>query len=404
MIENDKSECLALLNIDSLKKNLLFIKSLASDCEIIAILKANAYGHSANLIAPCLEKLGINKFGVVTVQEAIQLRDVGIKGDILLFSGFSYQNQAQVLLDYNLTPVVSSLEEILFLAGFLAQNKLCPQLNIHLDFDTGMSRLGILINDNPKKALKAIVDTIKLNNNLNLTGICTHLSCAENEDLIYSNYQINIFNNVIDYLYKFDLVPPLIHISNTGSVLNGLAYGNAKTKELANKSKFAIRPGIGLLGIDPTNKNSPLFPVLSLYAPIVARKSLPKNTYVGYGGSYKTQMETQIAIIRIGYADGLKRALSNKGFVLLKGIKCPLIGQISMDFAAIDVTTVTSKFGAKSCNIGKNVTIIGNDLQSNISVKDIALYCNTIPWEIFTSLSDRIKRLIVTDNTISGSP
>jgi alanine racemase len=341
------------------------------------------------VVATHLEKTGCKWFGVATVDEGIALRDAGVRARILVMSGAGAHLFAKDLCDYDLTPLVSSVDEIEEIASECRGRSLEESFKVHLDFDTGMTRGGFLSLDEPERLL-GYTDVLRFE------GMSTHFAKAEEPNCSFSAIQMDRFANVLHEIAQTGLKPKYIHLDKSAAVLlhssNGLKQ---EVEKIMPGAEILVRPGISLYGIDPTLESihaGSLKPVLSWRAPIVLCKSIQKGTAVGYDGTFVANRLTQIAIVRIGYADGLKRTLSNRGSMIVGGMAAPIVGRISMDLTALDVTDLVSLKGPSHCEVGNFAIVIGTEGEKSQSVYDLALACDTIPYEILTSISARVQR------------
>lgn len=361
------------LNIDNLIHNINQFKNILSpQCAIMPVIKANAYGHGAVIIAKALQDLGIKDFCVATVNEAILLRESGILGQLLVL-GYTSPEQFSDLVHYNLTQTIidSSYAKLL--------NNYGQAIFAHIGIDTGMHRLG--------ERSENIKDIYKIweFSNLKITGIYSHLCVSDGSSDAEKNLtlkQIAEFNFVIDTLHKKGIHNFKTHIQGSYGVLNypSLQFDYA-------------RLGIALYGVlsSPNDKiiaNISLKPVLSLKARIACIKQLHKGESIGYGFTYTAKKEMQIADVTIGYADGIPRELSNKGFVLINGKKAAIIGRICMDQLMIDVTDI------QGVSCGDEVIFIGKSGDSEILAADIANNIGTISNEVLSQLGNRLDRIV----------
>tara|TARA_B100001250_G_scaffold393348_1_gene396060 strand:+ start:53 stop:1132 length:1080 start_codon:yes stop_codon:yes gene_type:complete len=351
------NETILYVDLNKLEKNFIFLKQkLKPKTKIIGVVKAFAYGHGDVSISKKLEKLGVDALWVSDFEEGIILRKSGINIKIIVANpGIkSYQE----IIKYNLDVIIYNQR----LLDLYCLNK--SPINIHIKFNTGMNRYGF-----PEDEIDLIVSKIKKNKHLNLLSICSHLSASNNKRKNkHTLKQIKIFNSISE---KFNLcLGKKIerHLLNSHGLLNFPEY-----------QMDGVRLGIGLYGLASKN----LIPISSLYTVVTQIRNLKKGDSIGYGNSYIANKKMTAAIIPLGYADGLNRNLSNNiGSVIINNVECVIIGEISMDSFAVDITRVNAKEGDK-------VEIFGNQL----SVSEIAKKINTIPYEIYSTLNRRIKRV-----------
>ncbi|MEI6791508.1 MAG: alanine racemase [Myxococcaceae bacterium] len=343
----------ALINLGALGRNLAKLRKIAGSENMIAMVKANAYGHGLVPVAQFLETQGVKYFGVATIEEGEYLRKAGIKSAILLMSGAGLELAPERVLKADLTPLVSSIQEL------DALEKLNKEINIHIDLDTGMSRGGF-----PVSQTQQIIDWFAQTNRcVKLEGLSTHFANAETPDCAFSQIQIARFETA-------GLESKIIHMAKSSAICNHIGVG----------AELFHRPGIALYGA-----YGDFEPVMSLKAPITLVKTISTGATVGYNQTWQASRETQIALIRAGYGDGYPRELSNSGHALFQGKRVPIIGRVSMDLITLDMTG----FKAKT---GDWVTLMGCDASEEITAQELAEACHTIPYEILTRVTERVLR------------
>ena len=344
----------AEIDLKKLKSNLEKIYNF-SQKNIFSVIKADAYGHNAVLIGKFLDTIPEVKYlCVATAEEGLELRTAGIKKNILVLGGI-LNEEKEIFNNYNLVPVISDISQL----------KIVKNKKVHLKFDTGMHRLGFYEKDIPE-----IIEVMN-KNKINVEGLMSHLSSAD-IDPEYTNKQISQFKKIVDFFYKNNIKPEFIHIQNSAGIKYKCDFCNA------------VRVGISMYGEKPC-KDFPLElnTIMTLKSKIISIKELKRNEKVSYCGTFTADKDMLIGVISFGYADGLPRCLSNKGYVLIKDKKFPIIGNITMDMTIVDITE------NKNINIGDEVIIVGKD---KISFTDIANICNTIPYEIMCGISKRVYR------------
>ena len=362
------------LDIDNLAYNIRqFRKILSPKCAIMPAVKANAYGHGAVLIAKALQDLEIKDFCVASVNEAVELRKAGILGQILIL-GYTSPNQFSDLVKYNLTQTVVDYPYAKLLNDF------GQAVFVHIGIDTGMHRLG-----ERSENLKEVYKMWEFEN-LKITGVYSHLCMsdgASDAERDITLKQIEEFNMVINFLHRKGIHHFKAHIQGSYGVLNYPAL----------KFDYA-RLGIALYGVLSSPKDriiskTKLKPVLSLKARIACVKQLHKGEALGYGLTYKAGKEMQIATVAVGYADGIPRELSNKGFALINGQKAAIVGRVCMDQLMVDVTDI------KGVSCGDEAIFIGKSGNSEIMAADLADSINTISNEILSQLGSRLGRVSI---------
>ena len=347
---------------------------LPKRCEIMAVVKANAYGHGAVRISSRLNGMGIDHFAVATIDEGIQLRERGIEGEILIL-GYTSPLRALELSHYDLTQTAVDISHA------RALNDRGKSIKIHIKVNTGMNRLGENFNH-----VSGIADLFKFKN-LEITGIFTHLcvsDSSEMDDITFTNGQIQKFYELLSELKSKNIRIPKTHIQSSYGVLNypGLMCDYA-------------RIGIALYGVLSTSNSrtrlSPnLGPVLSLKSKIVLIGPIGPGEYVGYGRNFTAKRKTKVAVVSIGYGDGLPRCLSeSKCHVLIRGHRALIVGKICMDQLMVDVTEIPE------VTEGDIVTLIGEDGSEEITAEQMAENADTITNELLSRLGNRVERIFL---------
>ena len=364
------------INMNNLRHNVRILqKALPNNCSLMPVVKANAYGHGAVHVCKELNQIGIYCFCVASVMEGVELRKNRIKGDILIL-GYTHPKDIYLLKRYRLTQTIINLEYAVLLNGF------GKRLNVHIKVDTGMRRLGERSED--------IYNILQIFNyrNLSITGIYTHLCTAdsdENKDKAFTRTQEERFNRVLSSVKENGLKLPKTHIHSSYGVF-------------INKNECLhdyVRVGIALYGVlsnrgDEEKHNADLSPVLSVKARVSMVKMLFKGESAGYGLDFTAENDMQIAVLTIGYADGIPRSLSSgAGQVIIGNHKVPIIGRICMDSMLVDVT------GAEGVCIGETAVVIGKGDDVEINACDVAEQTETISNEILSRLGTRLERVVV---------
>jgi alanine racemase len=365
-IEIDKSDF--LFNLKKLREH------IAKDTKIMAVLKANAYGHGS-ILAKEAQRAGISDIAVATLEEGIQFREAGIKANILILGNIYPCENFQVAIAHFLTPTISNMQDVLALENLTV--KLNKKINFHLQVDTGMGRIGAL-----PEASYALLDKISKISQLNMAGMYTHFAVVDTDtDSDFTRLQLSIFSKIVRYA-RVDLGLKFIaHAANSGAL-----FKNKRTHF------DMVRPGISLYGLNPFRHSEnvlKLKPVLSWKTKITFLKKVPAGFCVSYGRTFITNKASVIATIPVGYADGYSRMLSNKSDVLIRGKRCPVIGKITMDMTMVDVTEI------KGVSLGDEVVLIGLQGKEQIKVDELAKIQETINYEIVCSISSRVPRIIV---------
>ncbi|MBU3133841.1 alanine racemase [Clostridium gasigenes] len=369
----------AEIDLDCIKHNMIEIRKQVGEKIIIAIVKADAYGHGAIDVASVLLENGADKLGVAVITEALELRKSGIEAPILIL-GYTPLDFTKDLIDQNIEQTVYSLDYAIGLSEIaLKEGK---QIDIHIAIDTGMGRLGFLPNE------ESLDDIEKINNlkNINIKGIFTHFSSADETDKEYTMMQLNKFKQFNKSLEDRGIKIKEKHLSNSAAIL-----------DMEEAYFDAVRPGIIIYGYYPSNEvikeKINLKPALTLKSNIVHVKVLPKGEYISYGREFKTERESIIATLPIGYADGYTRALYKKGKVIINGKSAPIVGRICMDQCMIDITDVGP------VKVGDEVILIGEDQGIKFNADDIAKLLNTINYEVLCLIGKRIPRVYKKNKT-----
>ena len=350
------------VNLDAIANNVKNIKKLIGEKkELMAVVKGNAYGHDILEVSSVLLNNGATRLAVARLEEGIFLRKAGITVPILIL-GLTLKQQAELLVLYNITPTVCEYEMIEKLSeSAIKEDKV---VKVHLKVDTGMGRIGIF----PHDALR-FIKRIRALKNVEIEGIFTHFSIADEKDKTYTEKQFRKFLEVLTVLKKEGIRIPVSHVGNSATLL-----------DLPHMWLDLVRPGISIYGLYPSTevqKTVKLIPAHSFKTQIVFLKELPEGEYISYGRTYTTnQRRTVVASLPAGYADGYNRLLSNQGQALVRGRRVSVIGRVCMDQTMIDVTNLPQ------VEVGDEVVLWGRQGQEEITVEEIAEKIGTINYEI----------------------
>ncbi len=363
---------LCFVDHHALRWNLRQIRGrVRSKVKILAMVKANAYGHGAAAVAKTLAGAGADAFGVATLEEGIELRHSGIGLPILVLAG-AYDDQLAEFFAHSLTPVVHDLGRLKALEKSV--KKRATTLNVQLKIDTGMGRLGLVAAE-----CDSWIGELKKLNALKIEGVFSHFSHAESVEGNYTRKQLEIFNLIVERLRSENIRPALVHLANSAATITlPAAYFDM------------VRPGIMLYGVYPSPTMATdisLKPVLEWKTKILQLKKVPAGASISYGETFITKRESIIATLPIGYADGYPRLLSNRGEVLVGGQRASVAGRVCMDLTMIDVTDI------RDVKQGDEVVLLGRQGDAEISADQIAAWANTISYEILTSISARVPRI-----------
>jgi len=352
---------------------------------LMAVVKANGYGHGAIEVACEALQNGAELLGVARINEAIELRQAGLDAPILIF-GYSPPNLAATLIDYELTQTVYSLST----ANALSEqaNQKGKKLKIHIKTDSGMGRLGFLLGtaaagnsedipvQNPVREIKALTRLP----GLEVEGIFTHFATADSADKSYANRQLERFMDFINRLRTEGLELPVKHTANSGALI-----------DMPHSHLDMVRPGIATYGLHPSDEvnksNLDLKPVMTLKSSIIHLKKVPAGFNISYGITFQTKKPTTIATVPVGYADGFNRLLSSRGHMLVHGKRAPIVGRVCMDLTMLDVG------GISGVEIEDEVVVFGQQGKKAITADEIASSINTINYEIVSTITGRVPRV-----------
>mgnify|MGYP004870405617 FL=1 len=369
--------CWAKIDLDALQYNLEHIRKMAPEnAQIMAVVKANAYGHGDGMVAAELERNGVNWFCVSNVEEAISLRKSGITGKILIL-GMTPVELASLLVEYKLVQTVYSPEYAKQLNDRLAA--LGKVLECHLKIDTGMGRIGFVHHDGAD-ALDELLKVCAMPQ-LKPTGIFTHYAVADetNEDSVaYTQKQLASFCDILSKLEQHGVHLPVAHTKNSAGI-----------ERLTTEHFPFVRAGIILYGLNPSHEvvDPKMKPVMELKSVVSMVKRIPPNTSVSYGRRFISDHEMMVATVPVGYADGFSRSLSNRAEFLVRGKRARVIGTVCMDQLMLDVT------GIPDVQMGDEVTIFGRDGDAYISADELAQMASTINYEIVCAVGHRVPRV-----------
>ena len=368
----------AEISLDNLNHNYHALREkLPGGTRFLGVVKADAYGHGAVPVSRYLVELGAEYLAVSNIEEAIQLRRGGIRGPILIL-GYTPPELADSLVSYGLRQEVHSLEYARQLQARLSGSK--RRLRVHIKLDTGMSRLGFFAYDHPKTVdeLRAVAEM----NELQIEGIFMHFPVADSldaSDEAFCRTQFDRFTAMLDALKAVGVEPELRHCCNSGASILYPQY-----------AMDMVRPGIATYGILPSEElrgRIDLRPVMQLRSTIFQIRDYAPDITVSYGRTYRTEVPTRVAVVGIGYADGLPRSFSNRISFLLHGRRVPQIGRICMDMCMVDVSSVPE------AKVDDVVTIFGEDNGASIGVDAMAAELGTIPYELLCGINKRIPRI-----------
>ncbi len=365
---------MAEIDLGALKHNVALLAARVAPARLMAVVKADAYGHGAMACARSLEP-EVWGFAVSLVEEGVELRRGGIEKPIVVLGGV-YGRAHPDVIAYRLTPVVWQPDDLVRFAR-AADELAAGRVGVHLKVDTGMARLGVR-----PEGLPALCEAVDRTPGLSVTGLATHLAEADGPDESATRGQLAAFGRALQIIrshYPDD--PLLLHVANTAG---GLRFAGARFD--------LVRPGLALFGGVPSGHidGDGLEPVLRWRTRIVALRDIAPGDRVSYGGLFQAARQTRIATIPVGYADGYTRRLTGQAQVLVAGRRCPVAGAITMDMAMVDVTEVPAELGDEVVLIGPQRGATGSD---RIRVEELAAWSGTVAYEIYCGISKRVPRV-----------
>lgn len=372
------------VSLTALRHNFRTILSYVQpEATVCAVVKSDAYGHGATACSLALQQEGAQWFAVTTCEEGIALREGGITGRILVLGGV-WRGEEEKIVQYELTPAVWTWNHVELLEN--AAEKLMPQhaIPVHVKVNTGMNRLGVDLNDLP-----SLLEAIQSAPHLTLEGMFSHFASAELVDAPQGDFQLDRFDQAFEAAGKLNLHPPLRHMANSAAIVS-------RTRSWFN----LVRAGISLYGYylpftsvisghaDPSLE-LPVKPVLSWKTRVLQIRQVEAGQSVGYSSGYMTEFPTRVAVLSVGYGDGLSRQLSSRGRVIIRDDYAAIIGNISMNLTTVDVT------GIPGVEVGDEVIIIGETEKRKITAWEHASLASTIPYEVLCGISARVPRKYV---------
>ncbi|MCG7377452.1 alanine racemase [Paenibacillus sp. ACRSA] len=373
----------AEINLDHLCDNVeAFREALPKGMKLLACVKANAYGHGAVETARGLEQYGVDYLSVAFLDEALELRQHGIKLPILVL-GYTPPEGVAVAWEHDITITLYSREVLDAIRNLNACTS-TGKLKVHIKMDSGMGRLGLL----PGKDAVAFVQEVASLDQVMLEGMFTHFAKADEADKTYTLEQYRRFQSVVEALKDQGCVIPIIHTANSAAAI-----------DTPSLSYDMVRVGISLYGLYPSTEVNhqvvKLSPVLTLKTKAVLVKTLPPHWGVSYGTRYVTQENERIATLPIGYADGFSRMLTGKAQVLVRGRRVPVVGTICMDQCMVSLQSFAEE--AEEIQVGEEVVLIGHQSGECITVDEVAAQLGTIPYEVICMMAHRIPRIYLRD-------
>jgi alanine racemase len=366
----------AEIDLSALVCNVRTLRAAAPGCGLLAMVKADAYGHGAQLVARVLEAEGVELLGVALIEEGLALREVGVRSEILVLGG-AYSGGWDALVEARLCPAVFREDHLEAFAAAARRHGVEPRA--HLKVDTGMARLGAMPQEVPALLVRARALGVALD------GVLSHFANADLADAATTREQLERFKTVLRQVDGAGFRPRWRHLANSAALV---ALPTARDGKLLN----LVRPGVALYGLSSApwiTPERPLEPVLSWKTAIVHLKEVPTGTAVSYGGTWTAQRPTRIATLPVGYADGYARRLSNRAQVLVRGQRAPVVGRVCMDLCMVDVTDVPD------ASLEDEVVLLGRQGAEDIGATELAGWAETISYEVLCAVGARVPRVAV---------
>ncbi|HTS82923.1 MAG TPA: alanine racemase [Myxococcaceae bacterium] len=367
----------AEIDLGALTRNLATLHAAAPGVDVLAVVKADAYGHGAIPVSRALEAAGVRFLGVALVEEGLVLREAGLRSDILVLGG-AYDGGWELMLEHRMVPVVFRSEHLTALEA--AARARGTTARAHLKVDTGMGRLGVLPADVP-----AFLDAARGCRRVELEGLCSHFANADLADATLTGLQVTRFRTALQQMRAAGFDPRWRHLSNSAGLL---ALPEARDGVEMNLA----RPGLALYGLAPAPWLRPpraLEPVLRWKTAVMHLKSVAAGTPISYGSTWTAPRPSRIATLPVGYADGWSRLLSNRGSVLVRGRRAPIVGRVCMDLCMVDVTDIP---GAE---VGDEVVLLGRQGNEEQDAHRLAALQSTIAYDVLCAIGARVPRVVV---------
>ncbi len=364
----------ASVNLDAIYDNMKNIKENTKDgTGMIAVIKTDGYGHGAVPIAKTVDEL-VWGYAVATSDEGVNLRTNGVTKPVIIL-GYTHESQYEKIVENDLRPAIFTFEDAKKLSDVACSES--KKAKIHIKIDTGMSRIGF----HPDKDSVKVISDISRLPGIEIEGIFTHFYASDETDKTSAYEQYKIFNNIISEIEKQGVSIPIKHCSNSAAII-----------DMPDVNMDCVRVGIALYGMYPSDEvdktKVKLTPAMELKSHIICLKEVEKGVGISYGATYVTSEKTKVATVSVGYGDGYRRSLSNKGYVLIRGQKAPILGRVCMDQFMVDVTHI------KDVQRGDVVTLLGKDGDMEITAEELAgMAGETFNYEIVCDIGKRIPRV-----------
>lgn len=366
----------AIINLSNLKKNFSNIRKKVYPAKVMAVVKADAYGHGMTKVVEALNQLNDKPeyYAVALLDEAVELRKNKVKQPILVFDSVANSN-LQDYFQFDIIPTIFTYDHIKLLSEAKKKYSYKKKICVHIKVDTGMNRLGI----NHSEAFE-FIKSISMNDDFTIDGIYTHFATSDVYDCSFAKLQLKRFNHLIKRLRDNNISTGLIHAANSGAIIN-----------MSDSYFDMVRPGISLYGYYPsqsTNESIKLYPVMSIVSKVASVKKIEKGDTVSYSRKFKAKQLTKIASVSFGYADGYSRGMTNKGSAIINNKIFKQVGVVTMDRIMFDV-------GNENVKVGDYVILLGKSKKHEISGWDWCNILNTIPYEITCNISKRVPRIYI---------
>jgi alanine racemase len=366
----------AEIDLDALVANLRLLRSRLGVVGILAVVKADAYGHGAPRVALALEREGVAGFGVAMVEEGAELRGAGVTAPILVL-GAATAEQMPSFPRLGLTPAISGIEQLQEWSEWARASS--RPLPLHLKVDTGMTRLGIGLSE-----LASALDTVRSHPQLELAGLMSHLAASEDTQSPRNAEQQARFGEAVALLRDEERRRVTLHLGNSAGALHHQAC------------RFdLVRVGLALYGLDPARLERDLRPVMAVRAAIAMVRRVEPGTQVGYNGRWRAPRRSRLGVLQIGYADGYPWRLTGVAEALVRGQRVPVVGAVSMDMVVVDLTDTDAR-------LGDPVTLLGSQGREEVSAWELAERAGTIPYEILTRFALRLQRRYLAEGALAG--
>jgi alanine racemase len=366
----------AEVDLGALVRNVRTLRGAAPGTALLAMVKADAYGHGAAIVAPALEAEGVELLGVALIEEGLTLRRAGVRGEIVVLGG-AYEGGWEALVEARLVPALFRRDHLEALAKAAA--RLGAKARVHLKVDTGMARLGALPDEVP--GLLALARDL----GVDIEGVFSHFANADLSDALTTETQLARFRAVLATVDAAGVRPRWRHLANSAAMVT---LAPARDGAVFN----LVRPGLALYGVSPAKwivPPRPLEAVLSWKTAVVHLKTVPTGTPVSYGGTWTSRRPTRIATLPVGYADGYSRRLSNTAEVLVRGQRAPVVGRVCMDLCMVDVTDIGG------ADVGDEVVLLGQQGGEHLGAVEMAGWVESIPYEVLCAVGARVPRVAV---------